>query len=35
MSNEYEDVAASQTAQVIGDGGTGRGQHLSLLRVGR
>lgn len=33
MSNEYEDVAASQTAQVIGSGGTGAGQHLSHLIV--
>lgn len=33
MSKEYEDVAASQTAQVIGDGGTGPGQHLSHLIV--
>lgn len=33
MSNEYEDVAASQTAQVIGSGGTGSGQHLSHLVV--
>lgn len=31
MSSEYEDVAASQTAQVIGSGGTGAGQHLSHL----
>lgn len=33
MSNEYEDVAASQTAQIIGSGGTGAGQHLSHLIV--
>lgn len=30
---EYEDVAASQTAQVIGDGGTQPGQHLSHVVV--
>lgn len=33
MSKEYEDVAASQTAQVIGGGGTGAGQYLSHLIV--
>ena len=33
MANEYEDVAASQTAQVIGDAANGRGQHLSHLIV--
>jgi hypothetical protein len=33
MANEYEDVAASQTAQALGDGGTGRGQHISHLIV--
>lgn len=33
MASEYEDVAASQTAQVIGSGGTGGGQHLSHLIV--
>lgn len=33
MASEYEDVAASQTAQVIGSGGTGAGQHLSHLIV--
>lgn len=33
MSKEYEDVAASQSAQVIGGGGTGPGQHLSHLIV--
>lgn len=30
---EYETVAASQTDQVIGDGGTGTQQHLSHLIV--
>jgi len=33
MANEYEDVAASQTAQVIGAGGTGTGQHLSHIII--
>lgn len=33
MSKEYEDVAASQTAQVIGDGGTNAGQHVSHLII--
>lgn len=33
MANEYEDVAASQTDQVIGDGGTGAGQHLSHIII--
>lgn len=31
MANEYEDVIASQTAQVIGAGGTQAGQHLSHI----
>jgi hypothetical protein len=30
-AHEYEDVAASQTDQTIGDGGTGAGQHLSHI----
>lgn len=33
MANEYEDVAASQTDQLIGDGGTGAGQHLSHVII--
>lgn len=33
MANEYEDVAASQTDQVIGAGGTQSGQMLSHLIV--
>lgn len=33
MTNEYEDVAAGQSDQVIGSGGTGSGQHLSHLIV--
>lgn len=33
MANEYEDVAASQNAQVIGSGGTERGQHLSHVII--
>ena len=33
MANEYEDVAASQSDQVVGAGGTGAGQHLSHLIV--
>lgn len=33
MANEYEDVAAGQTAQVIGAGGTGPGQHISHIIV--
>lgn len=33
MADEYEDVAASQTDQVIGDGGTGAGQHLSHIII--
>lgn len=33
MAHEYEDVAASQSAQVIGSGGTGAGQHLSHVVV--
>lgn len=33
MANEYEDVAASQDDQVIGDGGTQSGQHLSHIII--
>lgn len=33
MANEYEDVAASQTAQPIGADGAGAGQHISHLVV--
>lgn len=33
MSNEYEDVIASQTAQVIGSATDGAGQHLSHIIV--
>jgi hypothetical protein len=33
MPHEYEDVAASQTDQVIGSGATGTGQHLSHVIV--
>lgn len=33
MANEYEDVAASQTDQVIGSGGSQAGQLLSHLIV--
>lgn len=33
MSKEYEDVAASQTAQVIGTDLNAKGQHLSHLIV--
>ena len=31
MAKEYEDVAASQTNQVLGDGGTEAGQYLNHL----
>lgn len=33
MANEYEDVAASQSDQVIGTGGLNAGQHLSHVIV--
>jgi hypothetical protein len=33
MAREYEDVAASVTDQVIGDGGTQTGQHLSHVII--
>lgn len=33
MAHEYEDVAASQTDQVIGGGGAGSGQHLSHVVI--
>lgn len=33
MGHEYEDVAASQTDQVLGDGGTQAGQHLSHVII--
>lgn len=33
MAHEYEDVAASQTDQVIGSGGTGTAQHLSHIVI--
>lgn len=33
MANEYEDIAASQSDQVIGAGGSQAGQHLSHLIV--
>lgn len=33
MSKEYEDVAASQTAQPIGASGDGAGQHLSHVII--
>jgi hypothetical protein len=33
MAQEYEDVAAGQTAQVLGDAVNGRGQHISHIIV--
>jgi hypothetical protein len=33
MAHEYEDVAASQTDQVIGSGGEAAGQHISHVVI--